>query len=83
MLSKVVGLQLTVDKRNNLGYTAMLLACKLGNFDNALALLTVGGACPYIRDMEHRYCARNWINWLVGTTLFIGEFFYTAMAIRY
>ena len=65
MLTKTVNLKLDTDCRNYLGYTALLLACKLGNFNNALLLLTAGNASPYIRDLEHRYCAKDWINWFV------------------
>ncbi|XP_067928574.1 inversin-like [Watersipora subatra] len=63
LLRKTLASKVSVDTRNHMGYTALLLSCKLGNFDNGLKLLREGNACPYIRDMEHKYCAKEWINW--------------------
>lgn len=51
---------LDVDTRNNLGYTALLLACRNGHFVSAYHLLTIGGASPSLRDGETYLNASEW-----------------------
>lgn len=62
ILTKMAQIRMTVDTINNLGYTALLLACKMGNFKSALYLITEGGACAYLRDQEYKYNAKDWTN---------------------
>lgn len=61
MLVKMVRYGLNVDTRNHLGYTALLLACKAGSYQNALELIRKGQACPYLRDHEFRFSAKDWL----------------------
>ncbi|XP_005089164.2 serine/threonine-protein phosphatase 6 regulatory ankyrin repeat subunit A [Aplysia californica] len=51
---------LNADKRNNLGYTALLLACKSGHYVSAHLLLTVAKASPALRDGEFHLNATEW-----------------------
>ncbi|XP_064625707.1 uncharacterized protein LOC135486657 [Lineus longissimus] len=51
---------LGVDARNNLGYSALLLAAKYGNYNSAYIILTDGGASPTIRDNELFLNAFEW-----------------------
>ncbi|KAK3801883.1 hypothetical protein RRG08_048468 [Elysia crispata] len=48
------------DLRNNLGYTALLLACKSGHYVSAHILLTVAKASPTLRDGEFHLDAAEW-----------------------
>ncbi|RUS89076.1 hypothetical protein EGW08_003187 [Elysia chlorotica] len=48
------------DRRNNLGYTALLLACKCGHYVSAHILLTVAKASPTLRDGEFHLNAAEW-----------------------
>ncbi|XP_076462509.1 uncharacterized protein LOC143294876 [Babylonia areolata] len=52
---------LNPDKRNKLGYTPLLLACKCGNYVSAYTLLTVTRASPTLRDGEFHLNATEWI----------------------
>ncbi|XP_071119667.1 serine/threonine-protein phosphatase 6 regulatory ankyrin repeat subunit A-like [Haliotis cracherodii] len=52
---------LNVDRRNNLGYTALLLACKNGNYVSAHVLFTKGTASPTLRDGEFYLNAVDWV----------------------
>lgn len=61
ILDKMVRFSINTDTRNHLGYTALLLACKAGNYQNALELLRKGQACPYLRDQEFKFSAKDWI----------------------
>lgn len=51
---------LDVDTRNNLGYTALLLACRNGHFVSAYYLLSKGCASPSLRDGETYLNAAEW-----------------------
>lgn len=51
---------LDIDTRNKLGYTALLLACKNGNFASGHILMTHGNASPTLRDNECYMDASNW-----------------------
>ncbi|GFR91860.1 ankyrin repeat domain-containing protein 50 [Elysia marginata] len=51
---------LNADRRNNLGYTALLLACKSGHYVSAHILLTVAKASPTLRDGEFHLNAAEW-----------------------
>lgn len=51
---------LPIDVRNNLGYTALLLACKHGHYVSAHILLVEGQASPKIRDNEFFMNASDW-----------------------
>ena len=51
---------LDVDTRNNLGYTALLMACRNGHFVSAYYLLTKGNASPSLRDGETYLNATEW-----------------------
>ena len=52
---------LNPDKRNKLGYTPLLLACKCGNYVSAYTLVTVTRASPTLRDGEFHLNATEWI----------------------
>ncbi len=52
---------MTVDNRNELGYTPLLLACKYGHFVSGYILLTEGQASPTLRDNEFFLNAQEWI----------------------
>lgn len=52
---------LDIDTRNNLGYTALLLASKRGYYASAHTLLTKGRACPTLRDNEVYLNASEWV----------------------
>jgi len=52
---------LNPDKRNKLGYTPLLLACKCGNYVSAYTLVTVTRASPTLRDGEFHLNASEWI----------------------
>ncbi|VDI71975.1 uncharacterized protein LOC143070225 [Mytilus galloprovincialis] len=52
---------LDIDTRNNLGYTALLLACKNGHYASAYQLLVKGRACPTLRDNEVYLNASDWV----------------------
>ncbi|KAK7099997.1 uncharacterized protein [Littorina saxatilis] len=49
------------DKRNKLGYTPLLLACKCGNYVSAYILVTITKASPTLRDGEFHLNATEWI----------------------
>ncbi|GFN94144.1 ankyrin repeat domain-containing protein 50 [Plakobranchus ocellatus] len=51
---------LNADRRNNLGYTALLLACKSGHYVSAHTLLSVAKASPTLRDGEFHLNAAEW-----------------------
>ncbi|XP_060585823.1 inversin-like isoform X2 [Ruditapes philippinarum] len=51
---------LDIDTRNKLGYTALLLACRHGNFVSAHFLLSEGQASPALRDGEAYLNATEW-----------------------
>ncbi|XP_041359209.1 inversin-B-like [Gigantopelta aegis] len=51
---------LNADRRNNLGYTALLLACKFGHYVSAHILLTRIQASPTLRDGEMYLNAADW-----------------------
>ena len=51
---------LDIDTRNNLGYTALLLACRNGHFVSAYHLLVKGNASPSLRDGETFLNALEW-----------------------
>ena len=51
---------LDVDTRNNLGYTALLVACRNGHFVSAYHLLVKGSASPSLRDGETFLNASEW-----------------------
>lgn len=61
ILTKMTLFRLDVDARNRMGYTALLLACKQGNYQSALALVRMGNACPHLRDGEFKYNAKDWL----------------------
>ena len=52
---------LDIDTRNNMGYTALLLACKNGHYASAHELLVTGRACPTLRDNEVYLNASEWV----------------------
>jgi len=60
-MNQMVRFGLTCDTRNVLGYTALLLACKHGNHESALELVRKAHGCPYLRDNEYKYSAKDWI----------------------
>ncbi|XP_013413506.1 ankyrin repeat domain-containing protein 27 [Lingula anatina] len=51
---------LPIDIRNNLGYTALLLAAKHGHYVSAHILLKEGGAASKLRDNEYFLNASEW-----------------------
>jgi hypothetical protein len=51
---------LGVDSRNNLGYSALLLSAKYGNYNSAYIIVTEGGASPTVRDNEFFLNAYEW-----------------------
>ncbi|XP_074648935.1 uncharacterized protein LOC141904262 [Tubulanus polymorphus] len=51
---------MAIDHRNCLGYTALLLAAKYGHYEIAYDLLTLGEACPTLRDNEFYLNAEEW-----------------------
>lgn len=51
---------ISADRRNSLGYTALLLACKSGHYVSAHVLLTVAKASPTLRDGEFHLNAAEW-----------------------
>ena len=53
-------MNVSVDDRNDLGYTALMLACKYGHFASAYALLSRAHASPALRDNEFFYNALDW-----------------------
>ena len=53
---------MSTDARNGLGYTALLLACKYGNYVSANTLLTKGQAQPTLRDNEFYFNAQEWVH---------------------
>lgn len=58
---KMMLFRLDIDARNHMGYTALLLACKQGNYHSGLVLVRMGNACPYLRDSEFKYSAKDWL----------------------
>ena len=52
---------LSVDERNCLGYTALLLACKYGHYVSALTLFQIGRGQPTLRDNEFFLNAMEWV----------------------
>ena len=61
MVEKVLQYRLDVDRKDKLGYTAFLLACKHGWYGSALVLLEEGLASPCVRDNEFFYNAVEWV----------------------
>ncbi|KAK6188342.1 hypothetical protein SNE40_004533 [Patella caerulea] len=51
---------LNIDRRNTLGYTALLICCKNGHYASAYVLLTKGKASPTLKDNEHYLNAGDW-----------------------
>ncbi|XP_064606010.1 uncharacterized protein LOC135470891 [Liolophura sinensis] len=56
----IVKFGLNVDVRNCLGYTALLLACKLGHYASAYILYTKGHASAALRDNEFFLTSPEW-----------------------
>jgi len=50
----------SVDERDALGYTALMLAVRCGNYDEAAMLLFEGQASTTLRDDEYRRTAVEW-----------------------
>ena len=48
------------DARNDLGYTALMLACKYGHFVSAYTILMAAQSSPALRDNEFFYNALDW-----------------------
>ncbi|ESP03303.1 hypothetical protein LOTGIDRAFT_237739 [Lottia gigantea] len=51
---------INIDRRNNLGYTALLIACKNGYYASAHMLLTKCRASPTLKDNEFYLNAGDW-----------------------
>ena len=54
-------LGMSVDTRNVLGYTALLLACKYGHYASAYYLLTKADCQGSLRDAEFYFNAKDWV----------------------
>ncbi len=61
LTNMLIGFGLSVDSRNHLGYTPLLLACKYGHFASAHILLTEGNGSPTLRDNEFFLNAHDWV----------------------
>ena len=61
LLDAMVRYGMNVDRRNTLGYTAFLIACKFGHYVSAHLVLTRGNAQPDLRDGERHLTALEWL----------------------
>ena len=61
MTDVLVRVGLSVDGRNQNGYTPLLLASKYGHYASAYILLTAGQASPMLRDNEFFLNAHEWV----------------------
>ena len=62
MTEVLVRFGLSVDGRNQQGYTPLLLACKYAHYASGHILLTDGQASPTLRDNEFFLNAYEWVN---------------------
>lgn len=61
VFERVLQFGLSVDERNGMGYTALMLASKYGHYASAYLLLTKGSAQANLRDNEYFLSAADWV----------------------